>query len=186
MAIVYQHRRKDTNEIFYVGIGVDVHRAVKKQHRNIHWQRIVALYGYEIEIIETDCSYEKAREIEIAMIAEIGRRDLGKGPLVNMTNGGEGTRNRILSKDSIEKSRNSKIGEKNPYYGKKHSIEARTKISKSNSKPHTEERKKNISLSKIGKKITFEKVECPYCNKIGSKNLMMRYHFNKCKLFTKN
>lgn len=159
-----------------------MNRAVKKQHRNIHWRRIVALHGYEIEIIEDNCSYERAKEIEMDMISKIGRRDLGTGPLVNMTDGGEGTRNRILSKDSREKSRNSKIGEKNPYYGKKHSIETRTRMSKSNSKPHTEERKKNISLSKVGKKILFEKVECPHCNKIGSKNLMKRYHFEKCRI----
>ncbi len=34
MAIVYQHRRKDTNEIFYIGIGKNTNRAYNKYSRS--------------------------------------------------------------------------------------------------------------------------------------------------------
>lgn len=47
------------------------------------------------------------------------------------------------------------IGEKNPMFGRKHTKEAKEKISSANKfpKPHSEEHKKNISLAKIGKKM---------------------------------
>ena len=33
MAIVYQHRREDTNEVFYIGIGETLKRAYQKKAR---------------------------------------------------------------------------------------------------------------------------------------------------------
>lgn len=54
----------------------------------------------------------------------------------------------------------------------------RPNISKALSgKTHTEEHKQKIS-----EKIKKYKVECPHCNKIGGKAIMMRFHFNNCKL----
>lgn len=63
MAIVYQHRRNDTKEIFYIGIGKDYRRMSHKHGRNNYWNNIVSKYG---------------------------RIDLKTGCLVNMTRGGEG------------------------------------------------------------------------------------------------
>jgi len=99
MAIIYQHRRKDTNEVFYIGMGKCIGRAYVKQHRNIHWQRIVSKYGYEVDILINGCSYEEAKEIEIGMIKDLGRRDLNTGNLVNMTDGGEGLAGYIFTQE---------------------------------------------------------------------------------------
>ena len=45
--------------------------------------------------------------------------------------------------------------------------------------PLSEEHKKNISKSKIGK--PQQKIECPHCNKIGGFPQMKQWHFDKCK-----
>lgn len=41
MAIVYQHRRLDTNEVFYVGIGKTERRAYSIHGRSRHWSNVV-------------------------------------------------------------------------------------------------------------------------------------------------
>jgi hypothetical protein len=46
MAVVYQHKRNDTNEIFYIGIGRSKDRAGKKTNRNKYWHSIVNKFGF--------------------------------------------------------------------------------------------------------------------------------------------
>ena len=92
MKIVYRHRRLDTNEVFYIGMG-NVSRAYDKRSRNSHWSNIVNKSGYEVDIIAENLSIEDALELEVFLIEEYGRYDLGTGPLVNKTDGGEGTKN---------------------------------------------------------------------------------------------
>lgn len=94
MAVVYLHRRKDTNEVFYVGIGQTEKRAYDvKSRKNKYWKRIVEKYGYIVEILLTNLSWVQACEKEKELIIEIGRSDLKLGPLANMTDGGEGQNN---------------------------------------------------------------------------------------------
>jgi len=90
MAIVYQHKRNDTNEIFYIGIGRDYYRAGRKASRNKHWHNIVNKCGFTKEILLNNISWEEAIEEEKRLIKKYGRKDLGTGCLVNMTKGGEG------------------------------------------------------------------------------------------------
>jgi hypothetical protein len=89
MAIVYQHRRLDTNEVFYIGIGKDIKRAYSKCGRNKYWKDIVNKYGYQVDILIDGCDYKSAIKVEIGMISSYGRKNLGQGCLVNMTNGGQ-------------------------------------------------------------------------------------------------
>jgi len=86
MAVVYFHRRKDNNEVFYVGIGKRKNRAYVKSRRNSYWNNIVKKYGYNVEIVHKGISYDKALELEQHYIKEFGRDNL-----TNMTDGGEGT-----------------------------------------------------------------------------------------------
>ena len=105
MAIVYQHRRKDTNQVFYVGIGKTENRAYKSgKFRSEFWNN-VAKNGYTIEITHKDISWEEACIIEKYLISFYGRRDLNLGTLVNLTDGGEGGFGMILKDDSREKIR---------------------------------------------------------------------------------
>ncbi len=87
---IYFHINPLKNEIFYVGKGHG-RRAYRKDGRSQFWSRTINKYGYIIDIIETGLSNEEASEKEKWYIKRIGRRDLGLGPLVNHTDGGEGT-----------------------------------------------------------------------------------------------
>ena len=129
MAIVYQHRRLDDNSVFYIGIGTDIKRAYSKRNRNKHWQNIVDRFGYEIDVLFSGITYEMACQIEYGLIIDLGRKDLGTGNLVNLTDGGKGSINFKHSKETIEKisGKNSfrfgkgylQSGEKNPMFGRR-------------------------------------------------------------------
>jgi group I intron endonuclease len=180
MAIVYEHLRNDTNEVFYVGIGKTEKRAFDKNRRTQYWKRIVEKVGYSVNIIHKDIDYEEAKNIEILLIEKYGRKDLGIGNLVNMTDGGEGclgvivseeTRQKLaklaigrtFSEETRQKMSKERIGEKNSFFGKTHSEEAKQKIGESNKerigekngffgKKQSDEAKEKISLAHRNRK----------------------------------
>lgn len=86
---VYLHRKKTTNEIFYVGKGSG-HRAWSTTGRSDLWTRTIKKYGHTVEIVLDDLQEWYAFELEKELIALYGRLNDGKGKLVNMTDGGEG------------------------------------------------------------------------------------------------
>ena len=90
MSLVYQHRRKDTGEIFYIGIGETEKRAYDKTGRNNIWKRIAQETEYDIEIIKNNITRKEARDIERRLIEQYGRRDKKTGILANKSIGGEG------------------------------------------------------------------------------------------------
>jgi hypothetical protein len=138
MAVVYQHRRKDTNEVFYIGIGRDVSRAYNFTDRNIHWIRVVDKVGCDVDILIEGISWKDACVVEKGMIADYGRRDLGTGQLVNMTNGGEGSFGIVFSQEEIQ--RRSEFGKT-----RKQSPDTRKKISESKKgKPGREKSKEEV------------------------------------------
>ena len=110
MAYVYQHIRLDTNEVFYIGIGKRKSRAYTHYGRNKYWKHIVNKVKYSVEIIAENISYQEALNLEKKLISGIGRQDLGLGPLVNMTDGGEGSLGIIQSEKTIQKRKNSMLG----------------------------------------------------------------------------
>ena len=106
--VVYIHRKKTTGEVFYVGIG-NTNRPYNKDKRTKFWKRIANKYGRDVELIRTGLSWEDACNIEKDLIQLIGRRDLGLGTLVNMTDGGEGAVGAIVSEDvKVKMSKSSK------------------------------------------------------------------------------
>ncbi len=116
---IYAHINPVKNEIFYIGKGKDK-RATLKDGRSKFWKNIVNKYGYNIEILEDNLSEGVAFEREIYHINRIGRRDLGLGTLVNLTDGGEGRSGCIISEETRKKiSENNARG----FLGKKHSEE---------------------------------------------------------------
>lgn len=105
-----------------------------KSRRNNWWNKIVDKTNYEVEIIMENLTLEEAKLKEKEFIKLYGRRDLGLGTLVNLTDGGEGTFGVIRIK------------------GKKHSEETKRKMSEAHKgKKHSEEHNKNVSKAKLGK-----------------------------------
>ena len=123
MAYIYRHIRKDTQEVFYIGIGSDKNygRSKNKIKRNSHWKSIVKITDYEVEIIMDEITWDEACRKEKEFIALYGRRDLNKGTLTNMTDGGDG---RYKSNHSEETKRKLSLLNK----GKKLSQQTKIKI----------------------------------------------------------
>ena len=108
---VYQHRKVDTNEIFYIGKGVGV-RANKRHGRSEHWQRVVKKHGIIVEFIAKNIDEELALLCEQEAIDVYKRRGI---KLVNHTNGGEGVSN--PSDEVRQKMSLAKIGKPSPRKG---------------------------------------------------------------------
>jgi hypothetical protein len=167
MSYIYKHIRKDTNQIFYIGLGKNKKRMDSKYSRNKHWHSITKKTEYYSEIIEDNLTWEIACEREIFWIKFYGRLDLNLGPLVNKTNGGEGVVGRIMPEEQKEILRNLRKGSKTSdetkeklrikQQGRKYTDEDKKKISESlKGKLKSDEHKKNISKGGKGIKRTEE------------------------------
>ena len=131
---VYAHVRKNTNVIFYIGIG-----SYQKKHkygrmnnihnRNIYWKRLVAKANgeYDKKILFDNLTKEEACLKEIELIKKYGRLDLKTGTLCNLTNGGE--RGYNLSEESRKKISIKNSGKNSSCFGKTHSLERKIKKS---------------------------------------------------------
>jgi hypothetical protein len=172
MTYVYRHRKADSHDVFYVGIGT-MNRTQSKHNRNNLWKRIVNKHGFYSEIIAECEVKEDACELEVLLISEYGRINNATGILCNMTEGGEGVVGlseearksisnklkdyykenpvvgRVISDETKAKmsiSAKNRVGNKNPFYGKKHTEEIKMKLSKLHKgRKHSEEARAKIS-----------------------------------------
>ena len=220
--------------MFYVGIGSQKKRAYSTYKRSKFWHSIIEKTDYEVVLIKENVSVEEAYQIEKDLIKFYGRRDLGLGTLVNMTDGGDGrfgaiaseetrrkmsqsqkglntwtkghktaneTKEKIsnilkeywkhntkapLTEEAKEKIRQSLTGRPGTWIGKKHSEESLQKMRDSHGKGKNNKRYGQKNSADTIKKMSEsaknrERVECPHCKKVGEKNAMMRWHFDKCK-----
>ena len=92
---VYTHTRKDTDEIFYVGIGRTskkgrYSRAYSKNRKNKDWLRVLkdCFYNYEVQILFEYDNIEDCCKKEIELIQKYGRKIINDGLLVNIAPGG--------------------------------------------------------------------------------------------------
>jgi hypothetical protein len=143
----YAYLREDKTP-YYIGKG-EGRRAYSKCHT------VFVPPPERILFLKKNLLEEQAYQHEIYMITVLGRIDLGTGILRNKTNGGDGTRGMLLT----EKQRNDisvrQLGEKNHFYGKKHTAKTKRKMSESQTgekhamfgKNHKLESKKKISQS---------------------------------------
>jgi len=118
---IYIHINPVKNEIFYIGKGYGK-RAYDRNCRNNHWYNTVNKYDYDVIIINENLTEIDAYELEKKYIKTFGRRDLGLGTLVNLSDGGEGVVN-----PSVDV--RFKMGNSNR--GKEKSLDVKNKISKS-------------------------------------------------------
>jgi hypothetical protein len=99
---VYEHRRATTGEVFYVGKGKG-YRAWVDSNRSKHWQRIAKKHGVTVRIIISGLQEWAAHEIERDLISLHGRRDIGYGRLINVTDGGDGSSGYKYSEETRQK-----------------------------------------------------------------------------------
>lgn len=111
---LYRHIRLDTNEVFYIGVGTiynanktPYRRSTSRYGRSRFWKSVIQKTEYRVEILLHSDDYNFIKQKEIEFIALYGRRDLGKGTLVNMTDGGEGVCGKIISEETREKIKKS-------------------------------------------------------------------------------
>ncbi len=157
----YMHTKKDTGEVFYIGKGCK-NRAFKKHDRSKYWKNVATKHGYEVLILSHWENEKDAFEHEkflISCFKEIGAN------LVNLTSGGDG----VIGYKATEEEKNKmsaiwKEKYKNGYenakgmLNKKHSTETIKKMKHSHllrDCSMSEEARKKISLSSIGKPPTF-------------------------------
>lgn len=150
MYYVYAHINPVNLKPFYIGKGKD-NRFISTEGRNSFWKNTVNKYGFSAVILADGLTDLQSLEIEKQYIEKFGLRKDG-GTLVNLTYGGRGgkTIGDHNRESVIEKCRLSKLGDKNPNYGK-----PSTFLGKS----HTPEAKAKLSLHRKGKKLSPEHKE---------------------------
>ncbi len=119
---VYRHIRLDTNQVFYIGMGNEK-RAYSKHSRNRYWKHITKSIKWFSEIIIDDLTLSQAQEKEIEFINLYGRKNIGKGTLCNLTDGGTGGLGLKHTQESINKMKGRKAYNKN--HSKYNYIESR-------------------------------------------------------------
>ena len=158
---VYKHIRLDNNTCFYVGKGKG--NRVNFPKRNDFHNNICNKYGYKVEIIKDGLTEEEAFKLEREIIEDYvftfgygieitGYRNRENNKfLTNMTFGGEGTSGR---KHSEEAKRKISESEK----GKKISEETKRKLSEAHKgRQFSEETKRKLSEANKGKKSSEDK-----------------------------
>ena len=158
----YAHVKPD-GTIFYIGKGIG--RRAYSKNRNDYWKRIVAKYGYKVEILAHWNTEAEALSHEKLLISCI--KDMGI-ELCNLTDGGEGTIGYKHTQEHKNKLKGNSYGESAwglTFKGKKHSEESKAKMSyvrignknKLGAKL-SEESKVKISKSKAGKIVLAKRV----------------------------
>ena len=95
---VYQHRRSDTGQIFYVGKASNKYRKDKTQNRNKTWHQIVSdANGFISEIIVSDIDEELSFLAEAEYIDKLKKIGIN---ICNKTSGGQGKSGWIPSKET--------------------------------------------------------------------------------------
>ena len=158
---VYKHIRLDNMTCFYVGKGKGDRKDIPT--RNIHHDNISNRYGHKVVVIKNNLNEDEAFELEREIIEDYvftfgygidieGYRDFSnKKYLTNMTFGGEGTSGR---KHSEEAKRKISESEK----GKKISEETKRKLSEAHKgRQFSEETKRKLSEANKGKKSSEDK-----------------------------
>ena len=206
----YAHITADTNQIFYIGKGC--RQRAYSTKRNKHWKSIVAKHGFNVEILANWDSEFEAFEHEKLLIASFkdmnyklaNKTDGGEGTSgIIMT--AEHKRKLSLAKQGrkLPEETRKKISLSNKGNVYTEEMRAKSSATKQGHK-HSEETKRKIGLKSLGRTLSPESLakryakvfggttakkgqksptgQCKSCFKIMGKNMLARYHNDKCKL----
>ena len=200
------------NEPIYVGKGHNNRAWKHLNRRDMHpfIQRLQKMKRNNIKpVIGLYAGFDEefALFLEEELISKFGRKDLGIGFLLNLTDGGEGVSgyvptplaratmsNRRKGVPKTEEHRHAisvaSVGKAPTTKGMKHTAAAKKKISKSNSGsnnpmfgvvPHnkgkTTPKPEKLPVERKKRKI----VKCDVCQKTGDVSNMRRWHFDNCR-----
>jgi group I intron endonuclease len=179
------HKTRNLND-GYMGSGKVILSAIEKYGKQNFVKEILEYFDTASDMF--------SRENEI-----VNEEFLKRDDVYNLRKGGSGGFDYINSSGIIKfkgkkHSSESKktMGFKNPSIEERKMMSDRMKGNKHNpnlqkkgkqhpaSYPKSDEHKEK--LKEIGKKQTYEQVVCPHCNKNGNKNIMIRWHFDNCKM----
>jgi len=165
--VVYLHRKKSDNSVFYVGAGTK-ERPFKKS-RSEEWKRIVYEDGLVVEIVKENLTKNESFDLEKELILFYGRIDLNTGCLINCSEGGSGCsgiseesrQKKIKALKSIKKTEEWKQKISEGHKGIIKSKEWRKKISDSlRGKKLSEETKEKMRMSNKSKEISSVPITC--------------------------
>lgn len=153
---IYKYYDPIRGEYIYIGKGTGFRKKhhLRRSDKHPLTQRIawIRANGAEPIIESTNVDSEEiAISEEIRLIAEIGRKDLGKGPLLNLTDGGDGKSGRKHSDETKKKISESLKGKCGHPLSEEHK-KAISDAHRGKSVIVTDEIRRKISESKIGKK----------------------------------
>lgn len=197
---VYAYIREDGTP-YYIGKGKN-DRAWQKYSHTVAVPKDLS----RIQILQEHLLESEALDLEIQLIAQYGRKDLGTGILRNRTNGGDGTSGHINSPETRQRKSLSKQGQNNPMFGKTGSLhhnfgkdiftdEVKKRIGEKNRvpKPWVSEALKKRgggpthplfgrTPANKGKKVP--RYQCANCDRWMGKGNLNRWHGDKCKSAT--
>lgn len=126
-------------EPFYIGMGRNerihdhIYESKKTKKKSLKNNKILKILKNGEEPIRyklyENISKYSAKRLEKYLIKLIGRRDLNQGTLTNMTDGGDGSVNYVVTDKQREMYRLKSLGNKNPFFGKNHTEETLKRIS---------------------------------------------------------
>jgi len=205
-----------SNERIYIGKGkgkrFKQHLSRKDKHPFTQRLQKMASENVEpiIEFLCRDVDEEFSLFVEQEAISLYGRKDLKKGSLLNLTDGGEGTSGRVQSEESKKKRSVARLGRTMSEESRKKLSNSRKgkftgRIPANKGVPCTEETRKKISEAKVGRRYglgntgkksseetknkisiantgrVFKKEVCPHCRVEISINTIKRWHLDNCK-----
>lgn len=178
---VYEHVRRDTGAVFYVGKGSG-YRLRVAQHRSRRWHAIVRKHGYDARIV-----FETEDE-ELAFLAEqelIDKHRRDGMALVNVTDGGGGMVGWHPSPETVAKRAEKQRGQCRPatsekLRGRPKSADHRRKLSEARlGKKHTAATRELMSRQRQGRKLPM--VTCNCCGRSLTVANAARWHMDNCR-----
>jgi len=113
---VYMHLKESDSTPFYIGIcnnNQKHKRPFEKTRRSDFWKRVYKKHGRYVLMVQENISEDQAKNMEKWLIHMYGKRLDSKGPLVNITDGGEGFsgKHSAASKEKMSSSKKGKTGD---------------------------------------------------------------------------